>query len=356
MNFGRTVAISEAKYLNLVLLCVGAENDDTYGVGAGSVFFYSKSIDSNNDIASNWDLDEFEVPDDLTPYSYFGHSVALDGTTAAVGAISQSSKFDSPTGSVYIFARQSTTSTSFSPQNNSQVVNYITKWVQVAKLTPEDGNSFDYFGYTISMYNKALIIGSPYYSDNSGYSVGAVYCFHQIEENIMKWSLKSKVVEPNPILGSRFGLYASIHDSWLAIGSSGKYSKLSSAYIIPVSSIINESANSSQGKLKLSIVCIVILIAIPLILSIYFCSSKVQLFQWLFGCFQYSFLASKNAFESCISRFICSKSKTFHSESQVISSIHENVPCVGVKPTSTDEDYDLVDKNDKDAIISRASI
>ena len=92
---------------------------------------------------------------------YFGWSVAVDGDTAVIGGYGDDDN-GSMSGSAYVFIR----------------IGGV--WKQQAKLTPSDGKSKDYFGWSVSVDGDTAVIGA-YAQDNnnsdSDYDCGAAYIF-----------------------------------------------------------------------------------------------------------------------------------------------------------------------------------
>ena len=84
----------------------------------------------------------------------FGTSVAVDGDTMVIGI----GYDDTEPGSAYVFIRQSGA------------------WSQAAKLTASDGADQDWFGYSVAVEGKSVVVGSPYDDDN-GSNSGSAYVF-----------------------------------------------------------------------------------------------------------------------------------------------------------------------------------
>ena len=76
----------------------------------------------------------------------FGHSVAVDGDTAVVGAYED----ESEKGAAYVLAKDSSGA-----------------WSQVAKLTASDGEAGDIFGWSVAVDGDTVVVGARY--DDSAY-------------------------------------------------------------------------------------------------------------------------------------------------------------------------------------------
>ncbi|MGE0127865.1 MAG: putative Ig domain-containing protein [Blastocatellales bacterium] len=92
---------------------------------------------------------------DGTAGDYLGHAVALSGNTALVGA-----PFDNLSrGAAYVFVRNGG------------------KWTQQARLTAQDGASFDHFGYAVALDGDYALIGTVYGPGGANPDQGAAYVF-----------------------------------------------------------------------------------------------------------------------------------------------------------------------------------
>ncbi len=136
-SFGYSVAISGGTAV------VGAWFDEHNGLQSGSAYLF--------DTATGAEIAKL-LPGDGAAQDVFGCSVAIDGTTAMVGAFGDNSR----TGAAYLFDGVSGTET--------------------AKLVADDGEEWDSFGNSVSLCGNVGIVGS--YLDTHGtiYS-GSAYLF-----------------------------------------------------------------------------------------------------------------------------------------------------------------------------------
>lgn len=123
----------------------------------------------------------------------FGCSVSVCGNYAVIGAAFD----DNGTGSAYIFERTGST------------------WLQVAKLQAEDGEPEDCFGWSVSLDETMCVIGAPG-DDDLGNQSGAVYVFSGIST---AWTQEQKLVASDGVAGDFFGYSLSIYQEYLVIGS-----------------------------------------------------------------------------------------------------------------------------------------
>lgn len=87
---------------------------------------------------------------------YFGNSVSIDQNFLIVG----SHKDNSNQGAAYIFNFNGTS------------------WIQIQKLTANDGNPNDQFGYSVAISGNFAIIGAPYKTLGTNIYQGASYFFY----------------------------------------------------------------------------------------------------------------------------------------------------------------------------------
>ncbi|MCK4873235.1 MAG: hypothetical protein KAS72_10960, partial [Phycisphaerales bacterium] len=139
-EFGYSVAISGTTAI------VGTRYDDDNGIDSGSAYLF--------DTTTGQQLFKL-LASDGAEEDYFGHSVAISGTTAIVGAWADDDNGDL-SGSAYLFD----TATG----------------QQLFKLLPSDGAMLDSFGVSVAISGTAAIVGAAWDSDN-GFGSGSAYLF-----------------------------------------------------------------------------------------------------------------------------------------------------------------------------------
>ena len=125
-RFGYAIDLSGEK-----LLVVGSPYHDEQ---KGAVYVYELEGD-------DWVQKVKLQADDAAPRARFGWDVAVDGTTIAAGA-PLSAAPDRNSGAAYIFKKRGD------------------DWIQVAKLTAEDGDGGDAFGTSIDVSKSRVIVGA----------------------------------------------------------------------------------------------------------------------------------------------------------------------------------------------------
>ncbi|MBN1348101.1 T9SS type A sorting domain-containing protein [candidate division KSB1 bacterium] len=152
----------------------------------------------------------------------FGYSVSRCGDYIVVGAYNDSDNGDE-SGSAYIFKRNGTT------------------WIEEIKLFADDGDQYDYFGFSVAICGNYAMIGAP-----GNNRMGAVYIF---KRDGTSWNQKLKLTGPS--FGTEFGESVSCDDNTLVIGArdddiNGEYS--GSVYIYKLNgSIWNLEARLSPS-------------------------------------------------------------------------------------------------------------
>ncbi len=132
------------------------------------------------------------LPDDGEAGEQFGVSVAISGTTAIVGTrYPDNSDFSS----AYLF--DTTTGT------------------QIAKLVPDDGEEWDFFGYSVAISGAAAIVGAAFDDDN-GTNAGSAYLFDTTTGQQI-----SKLLPDDGSGWDRFGASVAISNAIAIVGAPG---------------------------------------------------------------------------------------------------------------------------------------
>lgn len=159
--------------------------------------------------AQSWQIINKVVADDRAMEDNFGHSVAIFGNYAVVGAPYE----DHTTGS------------SFQRQQNDQGAAYIYEnvsgsWIQIQKIVASDGNSEDLFGYSVSISGDIIAVGAPNEDDGTSglwkENSGSVYLFKKISGS---WTQVEKIEAPDRDTEDKFGLSVSLSEDYLIVGA-----------------------------------------------------------------------------------------------------------------------------------------
>ncbi len=145
-HFGHSVAIS-GDYI-----IVGAHYEDTGGSNAGSAYLFRRYGDSNISQIAQLTADS---PSDN---DWFGYSVAIDGDRMVVGA-HRADTNGTDSGSAYVFVRHTDTNVT-----------------QTAHLTAADADTGDFFGYSVAISGDYIVVGAHLKDAGAGDS-GSAYVF-----------------------------------------------------------------------------------------------------------------------------------------------------------------------------------
>ncbi|MCH9665009.1 MAG: HYR domain-containing protein [Gammaproteobacteria bacterium] len=179
-NFGWSVAINSGYAI------VGATLDDDNGVNSGAAYVFNRN--------NGWKEEVKLIVNEGALYDHFGHSVAIDGDYAIVGA-PQSSDNGEFIGAAYVFNRITDTN-----------------WSQQAKLAVSDGAMFDAFGHSVAIDGDYAIVGAIL---NNELNNGAAYVFNRTGTT---WTEQVKLIADD-VSVSGFGLSVSIDNNYILVGS-----------------------------------------------------------------------------------------------------------------------------------------
>jgi|GEM_PF-2164936 len=168
---------------------VGAWGDDDAGRNSGSACMFSLDdgewIQQAKLTAEDGDVDD-----------WFGYSVSISGDYAIVGAY-QNDDDGEQSGSAYIFSLEDG------------------EWIQQVKLTAEDADGGDYFGYSVSISGDYAIVGASGNGDDGELS-GSAYIF-SLDDG--EWIQQAKLTAEDADEGDRFGQFVSISGDYAIVGA-----------------------------------------------------------------------------------------------------------------------------------------
>jgi hypothetical protein len=171
---------------------------------------FQKTRMEKHPILDRNDIQELFASDGATG-DLFGCSVSIDGDYTIIGAENDDDNGEY-SGSAYIFKRDGTV------------------WVEQSKLLPSDGESWEFFGVSVSIDGDYAVIGASHDDDN-GYCSGSAYIF---KRDGTVWVEQSKLLPSDGKKDLTFGCSVSIDGDYALIGAvgdddNGNYS--GSAYI-----------------------------------------------------------------------------------------------------------------------------
>ena len=186
-QFGYSVAISGDYAI------VGAYLDDPSGVtNAGSAYIYFRS-------GTTWSLQATLPNPEPATSDQFGHSVAISGDYAIVGAFADDPSGVTDAGSAYIYFRSGTT------------------WSLQSTLPNPERASSDQFGFSVAISGDYAIVGARL-DDHSGVTnTGSAYIYFRSGTT---WSLQATLPNPAPVSGDQFGWSVAISGDYAIVGAS----------------------------------------------------------------------------------------------------------------------------------------
>ena len=158
-----------------------------------------------------------------------GYAVALDGDTALVGA-----PYDDVNGmeqgSAYVFVRSGSA------------------WTQKARLTAQDGASFDYFGWSVALKGSVALVGAIYGPGSSNPDQGAVYVFVGSGST---WTRQARLNANESTVGAQFGAAVALDGDTVIVGApiytlTPSFAQIGVVYIF----VRNGSAWTQQARLN----------------------------------------------------------------------------------------------------------
>lgn len=185
-HFGVSVALSGDTLL------VGADLDGDNGTWSGSAYVFERQ-------GTQWTERQKLLPSTPFSYEHFGASVGLDGDVAVVGAYGGPSQLFR--GTAYVFRRNGPT------------------WQQEASLVGSQSVPLDFFASAVAVAGGRVLCGARW-ADLPGPSftileTGEAYIFHRVGG---VWSEEQRLTEENPQPGDGFGYSVSLRNTLALIG------------------------------------------------------------------------------------------------------------------------------------------
>ena len=171
---------------------VGAEGKTVGGHAmAGAAYVFTRT-------GTTWSQQTELTASDAAAANVFGYSVALDGTTALIGAPWKSAN----AGVVYVFTGSGAT------------------WTEEGKMTPSDPAGSDHFGSSLALDGTKALIGTP--GKIVSYArTGAVYVFtmHTSVRDGVSWTQEARVAASDGASGDLFGCSVALSGTTCLVGA-----------------------------------------------------------------------------------------------------------------------------------------
>jgi len=187
-NFGRRVSLSDD-------LALVATYEESY---TGSAYLFRRDQGGQN----AWGQATKLTADDGALDDHFGGSVSLSGDLALVGAHRDDDKGNN-SGSAYLFGRDE-------GGDNA--------WGQAAKLTADDGATWDLFGWSVSLSGDLALVGARYDDDN-GADSGSAYLFARNQGGDNAWGQAAKLTADDGARDDTFGQSVSLSGDLALVGA-----------------------------------------------------------------------------------------------------------------------------------------
>ncbi len=168
------------------VVIAGAIEDDDNGFNAGAAYLFRFD-------GSSWQQEQkIDALGGGAVDDHFGLSVALEGTTAVIGAAVD--VFGTDSGAAYVFELDGNL------------------WTQLQVLTPAGGAPFDQFGYDVDISGDAALIATPGAISDTGF----VYVYRRLGE---LWIQEGVLAGSDGALGDRLGESVAIDGDIAVVGA-----------------------------------------------------------------------------------------------------------------------------------------
>jgi hypothetical protein len=152
--------------------------------GAGAVWFFQ------NLPATGWTEVQKLTADDGVDNDQFGYSIALQGSTAVIGAALAQVGDNAHQGAVYVFTRT------------------VDTWMQTQKLVADDGAASDQLGWSVALDGDTAVLGAPGTTLAPGFGAGAAYVFARSGDT---WTQTAKLTADDGAGDDGFGFGVAVH-------------------------------------------------------------------------------------------------------------------------------------------------
>jgi hypothetical protein len=172
---------------------VGAPYRDAAGLlpHAGAAYVFTRS-------GGSWTPQQTIVATDAADGDQFGHSVAVSSGTALVGAPYRDIAGQADAGAAYVFTR------------------FGGFWKQQARLTATDGAAAETFGYSVSVSGGTALVGANGHAVAGMVLAGAAYVF---TGSAGSWTQQAQLLAPDGAVGDQFGRSVALSGGTALVGA-----------------------------------------------------------------------------------------------------------------------------------------
>ncbi|MBI5433867.1 MAG: FG-GAP repeat protein [Planctomycetes bacterium] len=171
-------------------LVVGAPYENAQGFHTGAVYVFART-------GGTWTQAAHLAASNAFRRDYFGSAVALDGSTALIGAYGATELGVHYNGAAYLFEERSGA------------------WTETQRLLPAPGGERGLFGRAVALRGSVAVVGAPF-EDPSAQDCGAAYVFTRSGGT---WSLATKLLALAPELGAEFGAAVAVTQTRVFVGA-----------------------------------------------------------------------------------------------------------------------------------------
>ena len=186
-QFGSSVAVSG----NTIVVGATQHPFSLAGNGLGAAYVFVES-------GGTWSQQAELKASDGAAGDNFGHSVAVSGSTAVVGAPGHMIGSNQDQGAAYVFAPSGGT------------------WSQQAELTSSDGVASDEFGNSVAVSGSTAVVGAPGHMIGSNGYQGAAYVFMQSGTT---WGQQAELISSDGAANDGFGSSVAVSGSTAVVGA-----------------------------------------------------------------------------------------------------------------------------------------
>ncbi len=187
-GFGRSVALDGD------FAVIGARGNDDDGEDSGSAYIFER-------VGGSWFQAAKLTASDAEAGDLFGHSVAINGDLAVIGALFGDAGNEEGTGAVYVFDRNH-------PNPDD--------WGEVAKLYASDAFINDRFGTSVSIDGPVIVVGAPLANIQGIDDEGKAYIFRFEEPD---WVQEDILTASDASEDDHFGTSVSVAGDLAVIGA-----------------------------------------------------------------------------------------------------------------------------------------
>jgi hypothetical protein len=164
-----------------------------YEHGGGAAYVFTER-------AGTWHQQAMLTPDE-PGFEFFGWSVAISGSTIAVGSV----QVDEP-GRIYVFTRNGTA------------------WSQTAELQASDGVSEDQFGAAVAISGQTMVVGAP----GGNWTNNKAYVF---AEQHGQWAQTAELTASDGMEYDDFGRAVALSGQTIVAGAPGRQGQVGAGYV-----------------------------------------------------------------------------------------------------------------------------